>query len=152
MEAVPIICVPPTTGKLQVTEERETAGTTVSATVWDTPLYEAVITTDLLLVTEVVVAVKVAEEEPEGIVTAAGTVTAALFDESVIAAPPAGAVPDQLTVHRLESFPATAAGEQLIEEKVSTPMTFTRVETVLPPELAVSVPVVPPELEEAMAV
>src|SRR5215471_13903157 len=80
LEAVPIVGVAPTIGKLQVTDERDTTGTTVTEAVWDTPLYDAVITADLLLVTEVVLAVKVAEEEPAGIVAVAGTVTAALLE------------------------------------------------------------------------
>ena len=51
-----MVGVPPAIGKLQVTDERDIAGTTVREAVWDTPLYVAVITADLLLVTEVVVA------------------------------------------------------------------------------------------------
>jgi len=147
-----MVGVPPAIGKLQVTDERDIAGTTVREAVWDTPLYVAVITADLLLVTEVVVAVKLAEEEPAGIVAVAGTVTTALLEESVIAAPPDGAVPDKLTVQTLESVPAIVAGEQVIEEKLSTPITLSEVHTALPPERAVSVPVVPPELETAVAV
>ena len=82
----------------------------------------------------------------------AGTLTAALLDESVIAAPPEGAVPDKLTVQTLESLPAMVAGEQVNEEKVSTSITFTEADTVLPPELAVSIPAELPTLEFAVAV
>ena len=46
LEALPIVGVPATAGKVQVKEDREAAGTMVRDAVWVTPLYEAVIKAD----------------------------------------------------------------------------------------------------------
>jgi hypothetical protein len=68
-----------------------------------------------------------------------GTGAAKSLEERVMVAPLEGAVPDRLTVQTLESVPATVFGEQEIDESVTAPVTITAVDTVLPPELAVSV-------------
>jgi hypothetical protein len=59
--------------------------------VLDTPPREAVTMADWLEVTELAVAVKVAEEDVAATVTEAGTVRAALLEESATEEPPVGA-------------------------------------------------------------
>jgi len=45
-EALPMTGIPATCGRVQINEERWTAGTTVSESVWEMPSYDAVITAD----------------------------------------------------------------------------------------------------------
>ena len=45
-EALPMTGIPPTCGRVQVNEESWTAGTTVNESVWEIPLYNAVMTAE----------------------------------------------------------------------------------------------------------
>lgn len=60
-----------------------------------------------------VVTVKVAEATPEATVTLAGVLAAALLDESVTDAPPAGAAPLSVREHVLKPPPCRLDGEQV---------------------------------------
>ena len=72
----------------------------------------------MVAATAVVVAVKDPEEVPAPTMTLAGIVTAALLLESPTLAPPAGAVPDSVTVQVLLAPPTTVDGVQLTAEIV----------------------------------
>jgi hypothetical protein len=80
--------------------------------------------TDWLVVTAVVVAVNAADVAVAGTVTDTGTVTAALLSDRLMSTPPAGAAPESVTVHALETPPRTVAGAHTTDESV-TPDTVT---------------------------
>ena len=61
---------------------------------------------------------KVQEEEPAGIVTEAGAVTAVLLSAKLTTAPPAGAPAVRFTVQMELAPPTTDAGLQTTEDKV----------------------------------
>jgi hypothetical protein len=67
------------------------------------------------------VAVKFAVVAPAATVTDAGTVMAALFEESVTADPPVGAACDKVTVQVEVAPDRTAEGEHCKPEMVVTP-------------------------------
>jgi hypothetical protein len=71
---------------------------TVRAAVFETPRYVAVNVTAVAAVTAFPVTVNVAVRAPAAIVTETGTDAAALFDDSVTTAPPAGAFAVNVTV------------------------------------------------------
>ena len=80
----------------------------------------AVTVTGTAEVTAEVVAVNVPVVLPAAIVKVAGTVTDAELLARVMDAPPEPALADSVTVHVLETPPATVAGAQLTEE-IATP-------------------------------
>jgi hypothetical protein len=112
-----------------------------------------VITTDRLVDTEEVDAVKVADEEPAGTATEAGTLTVVLLEEIPTDAPPDGAGPESVTVQVLLLPPATVAGAQLgILNTRDVELMLIDVVTVAPPELALTVAVMVGALVEAVTV
>jgi hypothetical protein len=86
------------------------AGFTVSAAVFETAPFVAVIMTAVTAVTVDVVTVNVAVVAPAATVTDAGTDPAALFDASVTTKPPAGAADVRVTVPVLGVPPVTDVG------------------------------------------
>jgi hypothetical protein len=68
-------------------------------------------------VTAEVDAVKVEEEDPEGIVTEAGTVTDVVLSAKLTTVPPAGAPAVRFTVQMELAPPTTEAGLQTTDDK-----------------------------------
>ena len=98
---------------------------------------------------------KLADVAPAAIVTADGTVTAVLLDDVVMIAPPAGAGPERLTVHALESPPATVAGKHATEDRVlvpEEPVMFTVKVAAPPPPITFSTTMAPAVPGRAVAV
>jgi hypothetical protein len=118
VEEFRIMKTPLAAGKVQVTEERVIAGTTLRAAVFEEPAREAVKVTDCVLATETVEAVNVVEEVPAAMVTVAGSDAAAELSVSVTTAPPAGAAPERMIVHVLGSVATTVAGAHATEDRV----------------------------------
>ena len=83
---------------LHASEETTTDGDRVMVALAELPLYVAVTVALWSLAIVPAVAVKVADREPAATVTDAGTVNAALLSEIAIAAPPAGAAFESVTV------------------------------------------------------
>jgi hypothetical protein len=75
---------------------------------------------DVAVATALVVTGKVAEIEPAGTVTLAGTTADGLLSESVTTAPPMGAVPLRVTVAVDVSPPITLAGLSVTEDATVT--------------------------------
>ena len=79
-----------------------------------------------------VVALKVAPVAPEGTVTDAGTVRAALLLVNVMEAPPAGAACVRATVHVVDELDPTLAGVHSTDETRAEAARFTVVLAELP--------------------
>jgi hypothetical protein len=111
---VPVTPAPPTTDAgftvTVLSDTVATAGFTVSAAVFETAPFVAVIVTAVTAVTVDVVTVNVAVVAPAATVTLAGTVAAALLDVSVTTMPPAGAADNKVTVPVLDVPPVTDVG------------------------------------------
>ena len=102
----PVTAVPPVTVPTVTVTTVGTGGCTVSIPVAFAPPYVAVIVTEVLVPTAVVVIEKAADTvAPAGTVTVAGTVAAPLLLASVTTAPPAGAGPFNVTVFPLTPVP-----------------------------------------------
>jgi hypothetical protein len=99
-------------GRLHCSHVTVTGGATARDTVTDAPPYPAVITADWLDATDAVEAVNGADRAPAGMVTDAGTVTAALLADRDTTAPPTGAVRLRPTVQVELAPPVTEAGLQ----------------------------------------
>jgi hypothetical protein len=94
-----------------------------------------------LAVTAEVVAVSVADVDPAGTTTVAGTAIAALLEASETEAPPVGAALEKVMVHALESPPATDAGLHVIDESEDgADVMLITTDAVTPPEVAVTAP------------
>jgi hypothetical protein len=76
-------------------------------------LTEAVTLAAIFFGTGTVVTVKVVEVEPEGTVTVAGVIRAALFDASETFTPPELALADKVTVPVALAPPTTEVGENV---------------------------------------
>jgi hypothetical protein len=83
----------------------------VRAADFDTPEYDAESVTRVVAATLLVATANVAEVDPAGIVTDAGTVAAGELVVSLTTAPPVGAGPPRVTVPRTLEPPVTDAGE-----------------------------------------
>ncbi len=81
--------------------------------------YVPVNATVVVVATADAVAVKLAVVDPAATVTIVGTVTDELPDDSVTAAPPAGAAPDNLTVQVALPAPVIVVGVQLNDDNVT---------------------------------
>jgi hypothetical protein len=104
----------------------------------------AEITAEVFAVTEVVVIVNVAVLSPAATVTLAGTcATAGLLPERVTSAPPAGAIPVNVTVPVEFAPPTTVAGLSASEESLAG-FTVNVAVAVVPyvPEMVTAVPLV----------
>ena len=86
------------------------AGETIMLTDFVTVPRVAVRVAVVLAATGVVVIVKVAEDEPSGTVTVAGTTATAELDETETTIPPAGALPLRKTVPTVDAPPTTVLG------------------------------------------
>ena len=73
----------------------------------------------MLVVTAAAVAVKLPDVLPAATVTDAGTVSSALEDATVTAAPPAGAAPDRVIVHVEVAAPDIVAGLHVRADSVT---------------------------------
>jgi hypothetical protein len=120
---VPVLDVPAVTDVgLSVTDD-SAGGLTVSTAVLLTPLYVAVIVTDVAVVTALLVAVTVAVVAPAATVIEAGTVAAAvLLVVSVTTVTPFGAAPFRVIVPVLFAPPVTAVG---LRDKAESATGFT---------------------------
>ena len=107
---VAVLELPPITVEgasvIESTEER----VTVNVVVFVTPFAAPLSVTVAFVATGIVVTPALAVVAPSGTVIEAGTDTAALFDVSATAKPPAGAGPTRVTVTSDELPPITVAG------------------------------------------
>lgn len=116
---VPVLLVPPVTLPGLTLTLVTTGVFTVSVVVLLVlPDLEAVMVDVACAETGTVVTVNVVELLPEGTVTEAGTVVAELLSERLTTAPPAGALPESVTVPVLEVPPGTEVGFTETEESV----------------------------------
>jgi hypothetical protein len=94
-------------------------GRTVTVAVWLIPPADAVITMEVVAVTELAEAGSEALVAPAGTVTEVGTVSAVPFALTVITIPPAGAALVRLTVQVVEVPESTVEGEQATEDRTA---------------------------------
>ncbi len=95
-------------------------GVTVSVAVLLTPVYDAVMVTDVELVTAVVVTVKFAEAAPGLITTLVGTLaTDGLLLVNTTTAPPEGAEPSSITMPLDGLLPTTDVGFRVTEDRLA---------------------------------
>jgi len=128
---VPVELFPAVTlAGLRLNSERVVAGITLTTT----EKLAAWIVAEVALVTKLVETVKLADVDPAGTVTLAGTVaTAALLLESGTSAPPAGAAALSVTVPIEAAPPGTLLGLRLNAERAEARVTVSVAELKAPP-------------------
>lgn len=119
------VLVPTTVLGLKLSEARVPGGVTVRVAVGSAAPYEAAIVTEVETDTVFVYTMKVALDEPAGMVTFVGTVaTAELVLDNDISAPPEGAAPFSVTVPVVDVVPTTDVGLNASEDKVAGGVTI----------------------------
>jgi hypothetical protein len=111
---VPVVDVPPWTVLGVMDTLTKVGGVIVSVAFWVALPIDPVIVEVVEAATTVVVTVNVAELDPAGIETLAGTVATVLLEESVTTSPPVPAGPERSTVPVEFVPPATDVGLRVI--------------------------------------